>query len=335
MRRTARLVFFGWLLVVATVAFARPHAETKLHVFGRSPGLAIRLGDGGAFFFEGEPVRIAVQFYWGYADNGSHVASIDKQPFQLVSDWPDAVRWRVVDENGHEAVSPTALRVIGTQLHGYPFTNVFEAMKSGKTLAVKDLREIRSGDIVTATIEVPPLPPGRYHVQAEVRGRETSNASRTGLAAAVPLAILRGTENPEVRREYLRWQINERTAIRNYKLADVKPLLDELVSLSPSDFLVYDRYGDISLGRVSPDQTLAYYRQADALLAKTLKGKRIDGHARKFFVRKQDKFAAFEKIYPYYAERARNATIEVVETTGVVEFVVRDRASGKVLRATR
>lgn len=336
MRRTARLVYVGWLLLVATAAFARPHAETKLYVFGRPPGaVSIQLGDGGAVFFEGEPIRTAVQFYWGHADNGAHAASGDTQPFQLAGDWPGAVSWRVVDENGHETVSPTALRVIDTHLHPYPFTNVFEAMRSGQALTVKDLRAINSGDIVTATIDVPALPPGRYRVEAEVRGRESATVLASGRTAAAPFAVLRGTESPAVRREYLRWQIDQRAAVRDYKLSDIKPLLDELVSLDPTNFLVYDRYADISLGRVSADQTLAHYRRADALLKEKLKAKSVDAQFRKFFDRKQAKFAAFEKIYPFYAARTREATINVVEAGGVVEFVVRDRASGKVLRATQ
>lgn len=335
MRSRIQLLALALTVGVAAASPARPRAETQVHIFGRSPIPSLQLGDGGAFFFEGEPIRAGVQFYWGYTENPTQIAGRDWQPFVLEDEWPAAVQWRILSDTDHEVLSAGSLRVVDARLHKYPFTHVLESMRTGATLSATTTRVVNPAEILTVAVDVPSLPPGRYRIVAEVIGADQNAAKdgeRTGDAA---FAVVRGNEAPDIRREYLRWQINRRTTARDYKFADVKPLLDELASLAPSDFLVYERYGDASLGRVPAEQTLAYYQRADALVRQALTGRAINPHLKQVFERKRQKFAAFEKIYPFYVARANEATIDVVEAGPFIEFVVRRRGTGEVMRRAR
>lgn len=335
MRLPIRLLLLALLLLGATAGVARPRAETKVHVFGRSPVPSLQLADGGAFFFEGEPIRAGVQFYWGYMENPTHIAGRDWQPFVLEQEWPASIRWRVLSDTDHEVLSAGSLRVVDARVHKYPFTHVLESMRSGATLSATTARAISPAEILTAAVDIPSLPPGRYRIAAEIVGSDRNAASHAERKSEATFAVVRGNEGPDVRREYLRWQINRRTTARDYKFSDVKPLLDELAALSPTDFLVYERYGDASLGKVPAEQTRAYYQRADALLRQSITGRSINPHFKQVLDRKRQKFAAFEKVYPFYAARVNDATIDVVEAGSVVEFVVRRRGTGEVIRKVR
>lgn len=335
MRNSVRLLYTALLFMAAAASLARPQAETKVYVFGRSPVPSLALADGGSFFFEGEPIRAGVQFYWGYMENPAQRAGRDWRPFVLGREWTSSVRWRVLTENGQEVVSAGSLRVVDARVHTHPFNQVFESMRSGATIAASNTRVVNPAEILTVAVDVPSLPAGNYRISAEILGADPNAVPTSERTSHVPFAVVRGNEGPDVRREYLSWQINRRTTARDYKFNDVKPLLDELAALNPSDFLVFERYGDTSLGKVPAQQTLAYYRRAAGLLRDTVKGKNINPHFKKILDRKQQKFAAFEKIYPFYAARANEATIAVIEAGPFVEFVVRRAGTGEVMRAVR
>jgi hypothetical protein len=280
MRRKFLAVSF--VIAVATLAYGgAPATDLRLVVFGRPPLAAmpspLNANTDSVVVFMDEQPRVAVELVV-VPDDGIPAATLER--------WWRKLGVEISDKNG------VVRTVAGSD------APLLEARVRGELISGERSTYARwSARPTFVRLAIPVLPPGDYTARATL----VMPSGATLRSDATVFHVRRGDEDTDVRRLYLRGRADKVSTFAEYKA-----LMLELRALEPDNAGIIENIADHSLNNASPEETLAWYRQAQAMRKKasekfmTERGDRLTAAERRSIEQQLLGVSLFEKVYSDY-----------------------------------
>jgi hypothetical protein len=179
--------------------------------------------------------------------------------------------------------------------------------------------DLRAGDRAVVDFSVPMPRAGAYRVHVRLPA-VVPNWPRSVQGGSNTLSVRAGNENSGIRRVYLHKR-NENPSFEEFKRLQL-----ELVQLEPDNWILWEDFGNRSLGNAKPQETLAYYDRAYEIFSRLPDATTTEqGRAQAAFL------TLYRRLYPLMASRADAFRLKPVWDGGVKTFKVIDSRTGKLL----
>lgn len=179
--------------------------------------------------------------------------------------------------------------------------------------------ELKSGDRLVAHFDLGELPPGEYRLRVRL-GDVRSDVEW--------FLVSNGQENADLRREFARYNVD-----RSPDKASLQKNLLALAAADPLNASAWIRLGDLALPEGSAEQIRGYYDKAAEVLGQRRERFAAEGQSEVAAAIENERkmiLSVRDAVPAYVANRA--TTILHPDLEGGRHYVLRERASGRVLR---